>query len=330
MADRKLDTKDALVFSGFELNNEQAKERGIEGASMQESWRALYPFQDRSIQIKDPANSTCHRYHYVDEGEGRPLLMVHGNPTWSFYWHRLIQDLRGEYRCLAVDHIGCGLSDKPQHYGYRLEDHIRNLVELIDTLDLQDLTLLVHDWGGAIGLGAALERPERFSRLVLFNTGAFPPPYVPLRIAACRWPLFGTLAIRGLNAFARAAITMAVEDRHSLSPPVKEGLVAPYDNWKNRIATHRFVQDIPRRADHPTWKRLEAIEAGLTQFKDLPKCLIWGMKDWCFRPECLERFEAVWPNAETHRFGEVGHYVVLEAQERVNTTVREFLRRTDA
>lgn len=295
------------------------------------SWRDLYPFADHEIRVGNAMNpgESC-RYHYVDEGQGKPLLMVHGNPTWSFYWHGLIHELYGDYRCVAVDHLGCGLSDKPQSYPYRLDNHIGNLVQLLDALDLQDVTLLVHDWGGAIGLGAALQRPDRFSRLVIFNTGAFPPPYVPFRIAACRWPLFGALAIRGFNAFARAALTMAVEDRKSLSSQVRAGLIAPYDNWKNRIATHRFVQDIPRGQADPTWQRLEAIEAGLSQFADLPISMVWGMKDWCFRPECLERFERVWPNAESHRLADVGHYVVLEAQQQVNSLVREFLQRTDS
>jgi pimeloyl-ACP methyl ester carboxylesterase len=294
------------------------------------SWQELYPFADHELQVPNPMvpGETC-RYHYVDEGQGKPLLMVHGNPTWSFYWQGVIREFRGDYRCLAVDHVGCGLSDKPQTYGYRLDDHIGNLVQLLDSLDLRDVTLLVHDWGGAIGLGAALQRPERLSRLILFNTGAFPPPYVPLRIAACRWPLLGALAIRGFNAFAQAALTMAVEDRQSLSPQVRAGLIAPYDNWQNRIATHRFVQDIPRTPADPTWQRLEAIESGLPQFADLPISMIWGMKDWCFRPECLDRFESVWPQAESHRLADVGHYVVLEAQQQVNTLVRDFLQRTD-
>ncbi len=283
-------------------------------------WQDLYPFQSHHLTL-GPL-----RYHYLDEGSGQPLLFVHGNPTWSFYWRNLILGLRGQNRCIAVDHIGCGLSDKPQDYPYTLAQHIENLVTLVEKLDLKNVTLLAHDWGGAIGLGTVLKLPGRFSRIVLFNTGAFPPPFVPWRIAACRIPLFGTLAIRGFNAFARAALTMAVE--MPLAKDVQAGLIAPYDSWANRIATQRFVQDIPMSKRHPTWQVLEQIEAGLPALGIRPIQLIWGMKDWCFRPECLDRFLTQWPQAEVHRLEDCGHYVVEDAHERIVPLVREFLSNT--
>ena len=130
-------------------------------------WRQLYPFASHTL----PLGSW--RYHYLDEGSGEPLLMVHGNPTWSFYWRNLILAFRDRYRVVAPDHMGCGWSDKPQAYPYCLSTHIANLVQLIEHLDLRAVTLLVHDWGGPIGLGAALRVPDRIARLVLFNTGAF-------------------------------------------------------------------------------------------------------------------------------------------------------------
>lgn len=268
------------------------------------------------------------KYHYLDEGAGPPLLFVHGNPTWSFYWRNLILGLREKYRCIAVDHIGCGLSDKPQDYRYTLSQHIANLKALIEKLDLHEATLVAHDWGGAIGLGAVLDLPERFSRIVLFNTGAFPPPFIPWRIGICKTPLFGDIALRGLNGFARLALKMAVEK--PLPREVKAGLIAPYDSWAHRIATLRFVQDIPLSPRHPTWQVLERIEAGLPSLANRPIQLIWGMRDWCFRPECLERFRKHWPNAEAHPFEEAGHYVVEDAKDQVLPLMREFLARTSA
>src|SRR6185503_4923839 len=131
------------------------------------AWRDLYPFESRFLSVRG------YRLHYLDEGAGQPLLFVHGNPTWSFYWRNLILGLRDRNRCVAVDHIGCGLSDKPQDYNYTLQQRIDDLVQLVETLDLSGATLLAHDWGGAIGLGNVLRVPERFSRIVLFNTGAF-------------------------------------------------------------------------------------------------------------------------------------------------------------
>jgi haloalkane dehalogenase len=287
-------------------------------------WRPLYPFASHTLSLGKL------RYHYVDEGAGEPLLFVHGNPTWSFYWRNLIAAWRGEYRCVAVDHIGCGLSDKPQDYAYTLAQHIENLTRLVTELDLTRITLFVHDWGGAIGLGAALKLPERFSRLVIFNTAAFPPPFVPLRIRACRTPLVGTWAMRGLNLFARAALTMATEQPGGLSPDVKAGLMAPYDNWAHRVAIDRFVHDIPLSRRHPTWQVLEDIEAGLPSLANRPVQMHWGMRDWCFRPSCLEQLLTHLPQAEVQRYADAGHYVVEDAIDRIIPATSEFLQRTSS
>jgi pimeloyl-ACP methyl ester carboxylesterase len=285
-------------------------------------WRSLYPFRSRFLRLDGS------RYHYLDEGSGSPLLMVHGNPTWSFYWRNLVTAFRNEYRVVVPDHLGCGLSDKPQKYAYNLSSHVANLVALIGQLDLRNITLMAHDWGGAIGLGAALAEPERFARIVLFNTGAFPPPFVPLRIRCCRTPVFGTWAIRRMNLFAKAALTMAVAQPDAISPPVAAGLLAPYDNWENRIGIDRFVRDIPLTRLHPTWRTLSQIESGLELIADRPVQLIWGMQDWCFRPECLARFQAVFPEAEVHKFEDAGHYVVEEASDHIIPLINRFLRKT--
>jgi haloalkane dehalogenase len=286
------------------------------------AWRDLYPFQSHYLAIGSQ------RLHYLDEGAGEHLLFVHGNPTWSFYWRNLIGGLRADYRCIAIDHMGCGLSDKPQNYDYTLARRIDDLARLVQRLDLSGATLVAHDWGGAIGLGAVLRMRERFSRIVLFNTAAFPPPCIPWRIAACRTPVLGTLALRGLNVFPRAALSMAVEKKDRLTADVRAGLLAPYDNWAHRIAIDRFVGDIPFSPRHPTWRVLENIEAGLPSLAGLPIQLIWGMRDWCFRPDCLERFLSRWPNAEAHRLEDCGHYVVEDAHERIVPLMRAFLSRT--
>jgi len=283
------------------------------------SWRELYPFESRFVEIDSQ------RLHYVDEGAGVPLLFVHGNPTWSFYWRNLILGLRDRYRCVAIDHMGCGLSDKPQDYEYTLARRIDDLVAVVEHLDLRGATLIAHDWGGSVGLGALQKARERFSRIVLFNTGAFPPPFVPWRIAACRLPALGTVAVRGLNAFARAALRMAVEKSERMTADVRAGLLAPYDSWHNRIAIDAYVKDIPFSPRHRTWQTLERIEAGLPALASMPIQLIWGMRDWCFRPECLERFIRYWPQADVHRLEDCGHYVVEDAHERIVPLMRDFL-----
>ena len=230
----------------------------------------------------------------------------------------MIAPFRHTHRVVAVDHIGCGLSDKPQqHRLLHLDRHIANLVEVIDRLDLRETTLVAHDWGGAIGLGAALARPDRFRAFVLFNTGAFPPPFIPWRIRACRLPGVGSWCIRRLNLFARAALWMAVAKPERMTPAVRAGLLAPYDSWAHRIAIDRFVQDIPgRRASHLADARAD-IERRLRQFADRPCQLIWGMQDWCFRPLCLERLQQIFPAAEVHRLADASHYVVEDAHEQI-------------
>jgi len=285
------------------------------------AWKSLYPFESHQLSIDG-----C-KYHYVDEGQGDPLLMVHGNPTWSFYWRNLVKAFQGKYRTIAVDHIGCGLSDKPQNYDYRLARHIDNLKTLIERLDLRRITLLAHDWGGAIGMGAAGEMPERFARVVLFNTGAFRSSRCPLRIRACRIPVVGEFAVRGLNGFARAALLMATNRRGGLPREVRAGLIAPYGNWHDRIATHKFVLDIPLSTTHPSYDTLRRVEENLSKLKHLPMSLIWGMKDWCFTPHFLERFQEFFPQAEVHRLANAGHYVIEDEPEVVERLVDDFLQR---
>jgi haloalkane dehalogenase len=291
---------------------------------MAADWRRLYPFDSHELRLGNL------RYHYLDEGAGPPLLMVHGNPTWSFYWRNLVTAFREEYRVVAPDHIGCGLSDKPGGYPYCLARHTDNLVHLIEDLDLSGLTLLVHDWGGAIGLGAALRVPRRVARLVLFNTGAYPPPFVPWRILACRFPVLGRWAIRRLNLFARAALRMAVCHQDRLTPAVRAGLLAPYDSWEHRVALYRFVADIPLTRRHPTWQTLADLERRLPTLADRPVQAIWGLRDWCFTTACLDRLLVAFPQAEVHRLADAGHYVVEDADERIILLVREFLGRRRA
>ena len=163
---------------------------------MEEPFRDLYPFESHYLSLAG------HKYHYVDEGTGDPLVMLHGNPTWSFYYRALIAEFRNRHRVIAPDHMGCGLSGKPQDYPYTLEQHIANLEALLDSLKLERVTLFLHDWGGPIGMGYAVRHPERVKRFVIFNTAAFPAPRIPFRINICKLPLFGTIVVRGFNAFA--------------------------------------------------------------------------------------------------------------------------------
>lgn len=267
------------------------------------------------------------RMHYIDEGTGSPLLFVHGNPTWSYYWRTLLGALRSKYRVIAPDHLGCGLSDKPQDDPYRLAGHIKNLTALVDHLGLEKVTLVVHDWGGPIGLGFARLRPERIKRLVIFNTAAFSTGKLPWRLSACRIPGLGAVAVRGLNGFARAATWMATSK--GLSPEVKRMYLKPYNSYRNRIATHRFVVDIPLTSDHPSWNTLDSIDRSVRLLQDRPTALIWGGQDWVFHKAFFDEWRRRLPGAEAHWLEDAGHYVVEDASERIVPLVSEFLERTD-
>jgi cis-3-alkyl-4-acyloxetan-2-one decarboxylase len=288
-------------------------------------WRELYPFASHWLDLGGE------QLHYLDEAGGLPnraeretLLFVHGNPTWSFHWRNLIQALRPRYRCVAPDHLGCGLSDKPPRL-LRLADHVENLVALCEQLDLERVTLVAQDWGGAIGLAALLRMPERLERIVLFNTGAFPPRYIPWRIRACRLPVVGRLAVQGGGLFSRAALRMTLARKPSLEPAVAAGYLAPYNSWANRRAVYGFVKDIPSGPRAPAWQLLADVERKLPTLADRPALLIWGLRDWCFRPDCLGRFQAAWPTAEVHRLADVGHWVVEDAPDEANSRVQNFL-----
>ena len=259
--------------------------------------------------------------------QARPtILCVHGNPTWSSYYRAVAQRFGADHRVIAVDHIGCGNSDKPSQaeYAYTLASHQSNLVALIEHLDLDNVVLLAHDWGGAIGLGAVVRCKPRFRGIMLLNTAAFPPPYVPWRIAACRIPVLGTLGVRGLNLFARAAITMAMS-RNRMRPEVARNLLKPYDSWANRVAIDAFVRDIPFSKQAPTYQTLVDLENALPSLADLPSLLVWGMKDWCFRPECLRRFQAAWPASTAVEIADAGHYVIEDAAEETLDAIGQFL-----
>lgn len=284
--------------------------------------RKEYPFSPRSIEIDG------HRYSYIDEGHGPVVLFVHGNPTWSFAWRHLIKGLIPDYRCLAVDHIGMGLSDKPQDYSYRIEQHIQNLSHLIEQLDLRDVTLIGHDWGGCIGMGSAGRMPDRFRRFVMMNTAAFRSQLIPLRIAVCRTPFLGPLGVRGLNLFAGAAIRMAMADHARMTPAVRKGYLFPYNSWANRIAVQRFVEEIPLKPSHPSYQTLVDVENGLAQFQTHPMLLFWGERDWCFTTAFLDEWQQRFPQAETVRFPDAGHYIFEDAHERILPKLRHFLQTT--
>jgi len=268
--------------------------------------RQLYPFTPASWITPRGA-----RMSVVDEGPRakEAVLLLHGNPTWSFFYRDLILALRGEMRCVAPDHVGMGLSDKPERYDYTLAGRIADVEALVDALGLERIHLVLHDWGGAIGCGVAVRRPERIGRIVLLNTAAFRSALIPPSIALCRTRFPGTALVRGLNAFAGPAVRMAMH-RRRLSADERRGYLFPYDSWAHRVAVNAFVKDIPLAPEHVSYRTLRAVEDGLPALRSHPVSVVWGGRDFCFHDAFLARWREILPEAEVTRLPDVGHYVL--------------------
>ena len=288
--------------------------------------RHLYPFDAHYLDINGL------KYHYVDEGRGNPIVMVHGNPTWSFYFRELIKALSGQCRTIVPDHIGCGLSDKPDanSYDFTLKSRVDDLDHLLDQLGVRkNITLILHDWGGMIGMAYAARHPERVRRLVVLNTYAFLPP-VDYRVPRAAYfirhagPL-SSLAVLGLNLFSIAALHL--NSRQGLNPDVKKGLTAPYNCWNHRIAVLRFVQDIPLSRKDPSYQLAKSVEDNLAKFSDTPILVCWGEHDFVFNHQFLKEWQNRFPKADVHRFSDAGHYVLEDVPEKIVPLVRDFLQK---
>jgi pimeloyl-ACP methyl ester carboxylesterase len=270
---------------------------------------------------------------YVDEGSGAPVLLVHGNPTWGFYFRSLIEALPAAgLRAVAPDHIGMGRSDKPaaDAYPHTLRRRVSDLGAFIDAMNFeQPISIVAHDWGGAIALAWAVDHVDRVDKLVLFNTGAFPLPAdksMPWSLSAARLPVLGDFAVRRLNAFSRGALVMGSGQRW-LPAEARRGLTDPYDSPAHRVAVHRFVKDIPLKPTDPAYDVLARTEERLPLLREKPTQMFWGMKDPVFDEVVLDHLVELMPQAVVHRYPDAGHYVLEDAADRIVPLATQFLRR---
>jgi haloalkane dehalogenase len=231
---------------------------------------------------------------------------------------------------IVPDHIGCGLSDKPDdsRYRYTLASRVDDLECLLDTLGIdRDITLILHDWGGMIGSAYAARHPERIARLVVSNTAGFHKPAkkrMPPALSICRDSAVGTFLVRGLNAFCLGTASIGCTHR-PMSRDVRAAYVAPYDSWANRIAISRFVQDIPLRPGDPAFDLVTSTDERLRLLSNVPMLLLWGMKDFVFDHYFLEEWIARFPHAAVTRFPKAGHYLFEDEAEATADLVRAFL-----
>ncbi|KRG46910.1 alpha/beta hydrolase [Stenotrophomonas panacihumi] len=287
-----------------------------------------YPAHPQRFEVRPGLSMS-----YLDEGprDGEVVVMLHGNPSWSYLWRNLVAGLSDRYRCIVPDHIGMGLSDKPDdsRYEYTLQSRVDDVTALLDHLGITGpITLAVHDWGGMIGFGWALSHAAQVKRLVVTNTAAFPMPAakrMPWQIALGRDWKIGEWIIRGFNAFSAGASWIGVEQR--MPADVRRAYVAPYDTWAHRIATIRFMQDIPLSPADRAWPLLEAAGKALPGFADRPAFIGWGLKDFVFDRHFLDGFRAALPNAEVQAFDDAGHYVLEDKAKVLVPAIRAFLDR---
>lgn len=291
-------------------------------------FRRLYPFTSRWARING------FDLHYLDEGRGDPILMLHGNPTWSFFFRELVKGLSPGYRCIVPDHIGCGLSAKPgvNRYDYRLQSRVRDLSQFMAHLNpARPVTLVLHDWGGAIGMTYAVSHPERIRRLVLLNTAAFFPPggkTIPARLRVIRnFPALATFLVQGLNLFSVTALYLAAAKR--LPADVRAGLTAPYNSWHNRIATLKFVQDIPSAPGDPSYSLLAETADRLHRLAHLPTLICWGERDAVFDGDYLAEWRRRFPRAQVCSMPDAGHYILEDNAPQVLAEIQTFLIATD-
>ena len=285
----------------------------------------LYPFESNFFELPSGLN-----LHFLDEGplEGQPVVMVHGNPTWSFYYRELVQALSDEQRCLVPDHIGMGLSDRPddETYDYTLQSRVDDFGAWLDEVEPErEIDLVVHDWGGAIGLSWAVRNPERVRRVLILNTWAFNIPKdksLPRSLKFARTGL-GSFLIQRFNAFSGLAVKMATEKK--LDRDVARGLVAPYQGTPDqRLATLRFVQDIPLSETDPAWSVLAETESKLALLAEKPVHIAWGAKDFVFNDDVLALWREKLPHAPVDYYKDAGHYVLEDAADRIIPLAKRF------
>ncbi len=299
------------------INGKKTSTRGFEN---------LYPFEPRFLNVQG------HALHYIDQGKGKPVLMIHGNPTWSFYYRNLIKLLSKTCRAIVPDHIGCGFSDKPgvSDYHYTLASRVSDLDDLINALDINEkISLILHDWGGMIGLAWAVDHPERVDKLVITNTSGFFLPeekQLPRLLALIKYVRhFAVPAVLGLNIFARGALWLGSAQK--LSKTVKKGLIAPYNSWKNRIATLKFVQDIPISEEDESYSVVNHVENHLNRLEKKDILFLWGARDFVFDLSFLNEFKNRFPNAGTQVFEDAGHYLFEDKPEETCDLIQTFLEK---
>jgi haloalkane dehalogenase len=275
-----------------------------------------YPFAPHSF--KTPQG----KIHYVDEGQGSPIVMVHGTPTWSYLYRHMIKGLSSQYRCIALDHLGFGLSDKPNP-PLRPIEHAANLEKLIESLGLKDITLVVHDFGGPIGLSYAIEHPENVKRLVLFNTWMWPVKGDPHFERALRW--FGGGLGRYLYEKWSFAINFMMKrvSGSQISDAAYRHYRGPFPAPADRTVTWLFAREL---IDSSDW--YASLMKQRDKLANKPALVLWGLKDQAFPMKILQNWSLLLSNVEIISYGDAGHFVQEDKGASLCPVIEKFMKST--
>ncbi|MCH8025508.1 MAG: alpha/beta fold hydrolase [Chloroflexi bacterium] len=286
-----------------------------------ETFGGTWPYQPRFFEHEGV------RLHYVDEGEGEPIVMLHGNPTWGYLYRNFIPALSESNRCVVPDYMGFGKSDKPLEQPYTLARHIENFSALMLDLDLRDVTLVMQDWGGPIGLGFGVEHPERIKRLVILNTWAFRipegSPLAPL-LELFRQPHVGEAMVQGLNLFVEGFLPAGIYHKERLEQ-FMPAYRAPFPDWNSRIGTLAFPRDIPVGDEHPSTAAMGHIQDNLGKL-NVPTTIIWALQDPAIPPALIDAWKGVYPHADEHRIETASHFLQEDEPEQIVGLIQEFLK----
>lgn len=267
-----------------------------------------------------------YQMHYLDEGEGPTILLLHGNPTWCYFYRHLIKELRDRFRVIAPDYIGMGLSDHPADVHYRASDRVRQVQTLIDTLGVEKFSIVMHDWGGPIGTFLIQKNIDRVQSVVYLNTTLTETESLPRIIKSASKPFPGKWITKTSRKFLKFTTDLGSSRR--LSREIKEGYYFPYQTSARRTAIWDFVHDIPFNDSHPTYPDLVEMAEGFKAMQKLPIQIIWGLKDPCFHRAMLGKVAQHFPKASVLEIPQASHLVLEDAPELSNRTIKNFFLRT--
>jgi haloalkane dehalogenase len=287
-----------------------------------ETFDGTFPFAPHYADINGFA------MHFVDEGRGEPIVLVHGDPTWGYLYRKFIPTLSRHRRCIVPDHMGMGKSGTPREpYPYRLRHHVANLEALLLHLELHELTLVLHDWGGSVGLGFATRHPDRIKRLVLMNTWAFAPwPGGPFpRLLELIRSERGERFVLEKNGYLEPALVGTTHRPEYLTKTVLDAYRAPFPTPESRLALLCWSRDIPVHETDPSYSEMKRIEEALPRFTGTPTLLVWGMRDPVLPESVLRTWQRIYPQTTTAEIEDASHFLQEDAPERIVLCIEEFL-----